>query len=115
MGLTTFIFSLAALALVLQGWRIFRAPAPTPDLRCFGWITLVVTALAILLHVLIAVGTMVISTELGIAMVQGGELARMGLRSILLLIAVIGGLGWHVARLRASSARRLWWLFAAAS
>src|SRR5258706_208031 len=95
------LFGVAALMLFVRSTKLLRYPDPPPGLRCFGWVTLIVTALALLLHVLIALGMLVISPEFGVAMVQGGVVARYGLDAVLLAIGIVGGLAWHVARLRA--------------
>ncbi len=95
------LFGIAAATLLVRSTHLLRIPQAPPGLRCFGWVTLIVTALAVLLHVLIAVGMLVISPEFGIAMVQGGTVARLGLDAALVAIGIVGGLGWHAARLRA--------------
>jgi tetratricopeptide (TPR) repeat protein len=96
------MFALATTAIVLlcvQGRLCFIRTEGSSCIRWFGGLTFSLALSGLLLALLLLAGTLVVSPELGIVMVEG-PLARLGGRVLLLAVAVMGGMGWETARLR---------------
>jgi len=97
------MFALAMTAIVLlclQGSLCFIRSERSSCIRWFGGLTFLLALSGLVLALLLFAGTLVVSPELGIVMVEG-PLARLGGRVLLLAVAVMGGMGWETARLRA--------------
>jgi tetratricopeptide (TPR) repeat protein len=94
-GSVVVVATVAAL-FVLQG--ISFLCRPRRHQRLFGILTIALASLGILCYVLLVTGTLVVSPEFRIVMVEGSP-ARLGLMLVIVFGATGGGLAWHAVRL----------------
>jgi hypothetical protein len=78
-------------------------------LRRFGLFSIWLWGLSLALSILLISGTVVLSSEFGIIMVQG-IWARIGMTMVLVGAAIGGGMGLHVCRLQGERHQGLTWL-----
>jgi tetratricopeptide (TPR) repeat protein len=81
-------------------------------IRGFGLLSILLWGLSVVLGIVWVSGTLVLSSEFGIVMVQGAW-ARFGLALVLVGSAVSVGMGLHVCRLQAERPKRWPWLLGA--
>jgi tetratricopeptide (TPR) repeat protein len=88
------------LILLVQGISCLTRPRAAIYVYRFGWLSISVAAFGIVLSLALWLGTLIISPELGLGLVQG-PLAWHGMAFLLVSLPVCAGLGLHVSRLAA--------------
>jgi hypothetical protein len=110
MDWVTALFALMpTILLSAQGTSCLRRSGAPLYVRRFGFLCSVLSGLSFVLCLLLASGTLVLSSEFGIVMVQGSP-ARFGIGVLLMGSALGAGMGLHVCCLEAGRLTRLWWL-----
>jgi tetratricopeptide (TPR) repeat protein len=103
---------LPAVLLLVQGATCLRGER-APFVRWFGVLAVALAGLDVVLALLLLTGTLVPSREFNSVMVKGA-LPYLGLLVLQVGMSVIAGLGWHVSRMAAGQASRLFRLMVAA-
>ncbi len=110
MDWVTALFALTPTILLLaQGTSCLRRPNAPLYVRRFGFLCSVLSGLSFILCLLLASGTLVLSAEFGLVMVQG-SLARFGIAILLIGSALGAGMGLSVCGLEAGRRTHLLWL-----
>jgi tetratricopeptide (TPR) repeat protein len=102
----TTIGLLATAILALQGISILRRSGTASHVRWFGGLALLLAALSVISFMLFISGSLVLSPELGIVLLEKSWL-RFILGPVFVGVAVAGGLVWHIARSDANWNSRL--------
>src|SRR5262245_13988140 len=95
---------LSTVLLFVQGTRCLIRQGAPPFVRRFGALTLLLAGLSAVLFVLLHFGEAVLSPEFDAVMARGH---RRGLAALVLGMAIAGGLGLHVQRLKVQRPGRL--------
>jgi tetratricopeptide (TPR) repeat protein len=109
MDWTTVLLALIpSILLLAQGTACLKRPSAPPYVRQFGYLCVLLSGLSFILCLLLASGTLVLSAEFGIVMVQG-PWGRFGLATLLIGSTLGAALGHHVCDLEAGRLTRLHW------
>ena len=110
MDLVTALFALIpTILLFVQGVSCLRRTSAPLYVRRFGFLCGILSGLSLVLCLLLASGSLVLSSEFSIVMVQGA-LARFSLAVLLVGSALAAGMGLQVCCLAADRRTRLAWL-----
>jgi tetratricopeptide (TPR) repeat protein len=97
--------------LLVQGISCLMRRQQAPYVRRFGLLSILLSGMGFLTYLLLATDSLVLSPEFGIVMAQG-PMAWVGMALLLIGLAISGGLGLLVQRLRTRPQIHLLWYLA---